>query len=393
MDEQRLTVLLKREEGPKLDFKLTLNLDTESDKKEFAKDICAIANSRGGRGYLIIGIADKNKEIVGINPKAIHEEQIQQIISYRCDPPIPVRVDVIPYQEKNIGLITIFKSQQRPHQTRHQGTFYIRRGSTTDIAHREEVAAMMQDVGLILPEAMPIHQATLAEIDSGKVNKLLNKFNISPEQAQSYHWESMGIIKHDPEIGKFIPTLGGILLFGQNPQKFLPHSVIKIVDRITYRNHKKGPKTSVKYVSGTLLEMLEKTETYLKQILKDHTYPFLPLRETLCNAIVHRDYLIYSHNITLLIQENMIEISNPGTILDETYLKNLDNEFNPPIRNPWLFQKLMTLDEKQRFVNSGLGLEKIKESFENKASIKFINDKNRNLFRVQLPGVKHYRIK
>ena len=39
----------------------------ESGKKELAKDICAIANSRGGRGYIVIGVEDKTKRIIGIN--------------------------------------------------------------------------------------------------------------------------------------------------------------------------------------------------------------------------------------------------------------------------------------------------------------------------------------
>ena len=67
MEIKKLKILLKKEEGTKLDFKLSLDLINESGKKELAKDICAIANSKGGRGYIIIGIEDKTKKIVGIN--------------------------------------------------------------------------------------------------------------------------------------------------------------------------------------------------------------------------------------------------------------------------------------------------------------------------------------
>ena len=62
MDLQRLKQLIKQREGIKLDFKEILNLETESEKKEFAKDVMAIANSIGGRGYIIIGVKDKVKE-------------------------------------------------------------------------------------------------------------------------------------------------------------------------------------------------------------------------------------------------------------------------------------------------------------------------------------------
>ena len=81
MDSKKLLNLIKKEEGIKLDFKLKLSLENESSKKELAKDVCAIANSRGGRGYIVIGIEDKSKRIVGLaNNEVISEEQIQQII-------------------------------------------------------------------------------------------------------------------------------------------------------------------------------------------------------------------------------------------------------------------------------------------------------------------------
>ncbi len=47
MNENKLRRLIKKNEYEKLDFKLKIELFTESVKKELAKDICAIANSRG----------------------------------------------------------------------------------------------------------------------------------------------------------------------------------------------------------------------------------------------------------------------------------------------------------------------------------------------------------
>lgn len=63
MDMKKINILLKRDEGTKLDFKQRIDILIESGKKELAKDICAIANSRGGRGYIIIGVEDKTKKL------------------------------------------------------------------------------------------------------------------------------------------------------------------------------------------------------------------------------------------------------------------------------------------------------------------------------------------
>ncbi len=101
MDEKKLANLIKKNEGLKLDFKQMIDINTESGKKELAKDVSAIANSKGGRGYIIIGIEDKIKNIVGIDNMDFTEEQIQQIISSRIDPPVPVSLEILQYHGKN----------------------------------------------------------------------------------------------------------------------------------------------------------------------------------------------------------------------------------------------------------------------------------------------------
>ncbi len=123
-------------------------MKTASGKKELAKDIIAIANSQGGRGHLIIGVEDKTKKIIGVTPGTYDEERIQQVLTLRCDPPVNIRVEYLEHEEKHVCVITIFRSYKKPHQMLQTGAFYVRRGSTTDVARRDEIASMLQRVGL-----------------------------------------------------------------------------------------------------------------------------------------------------------------------------------------------------------------------------------------------------
>ena len=123
MDAGRIKQLLRREEGPKLDFKQTLHLNTEREKKEITKDVIAIANSRGGRGYILFGVEDKTKRIIGVDPGGFSEEQIQQIIYNRSDPPVPVRVDFVGYEGVTLAVISVIKSRHRPQQMLQTGAF------------------------------------------------------------------------------------------------------------------------------------------------------------------------------------------------------------------------------------------------------------------------------
>src|SRR3712207_1507655 len=165
MNRKKLLSLLKRREGVKLDYKLKLDLCMESGKKEFSKDICAIANSRGGRGHLIIGVEDKTKKVVGMDKNSITEEQVQQIISSRCEPPVPISLDFVEIYGKDVGVITIYQSNQKPHQTRDNGAFYIRRGSTTDTMRKQELITAFQESMSLNIELTPVVKSSIKDLN------------------------------------------------------------------------------------------------------------------------------------------------------------------------------------------------------------------------------------
>lgn len=384
MDLQKLKLLIKQKEGTKLDFKQSLNLDTESEKKEFSKDVIAIANSVGGRGYLIIGIRDKTKDILGINPQNFSEERIQQVISHRCDPPVNIRVENVKYKEKYIGVITIFKSLQRPHQMRQTGAFYIRRGSTTDIARRDEIASMFQEVGLISNELIPVYNLDLDVLNKESIQAYLEKMNLFPQKNMEKEvWNNLGIIRFDSETGRFYPTVGGALLFCDRPQRYLPYASIKI---ITFQ----GKKKITKIVEGNIIQMLHRCREFIDMYLKNIDYPKEAIFQSIANAIVHRDYMDITRDIVVLIGDNKIEVSNPGTLPKGNNIHTIMREINPSRRNNWLYHRLLLLDDENQFLRTGIGLQKIDKMFEGRGRAKFLNIEKRNLFKIVMPGLNKY---
>ncbi|QEK11931.1 transcriptional regulator [Crassaminicella thermophila] len=384
MNLHKLELLIKQKEGMKLDFKQSLKLDTESEKKEFAKDVIAIANSIGGRGYLIIGIKDKDKKIIGVNPEDLQEERLQQIISHRCDPPVNIRVESVKYKNKNIGVITIFKSFQRPHQMRQTGAFYIRRGSTTDIARRDEIASMFQEVGLIHNELIPIYNLNLKVFNRELINQYLKKMGIAKnEKMEESIWNNLGIIHFDSETSKFYPTIGGLLLFCDHPQRYLPYCSIKI---ITF----KGNRKITNIIDGNIIEMLNRCREFINTYLKDIDYPKEAIIECIANAVVHRDYMDILRDIVVLIGDNKVEISNPGTLPKGSNIHTIMKDNNPSRRNNWLYHRLLLLDNHNQFLRTGIGLQKINRMFEKVGKVKFLNIEKRNLFKVVMPGLKRY---
>lgn len=377
MTIQKLEELIKAGESEKLDYKQEFSLDTETKKKEFVKDITAIANSKGGRGYLIFGVADKTREAVGIGEKHPSEETVFQVISTRCDPPVPVRYEEVNYKGKKIVVLTIFKSSQRPHQILQTGTFYIRRGSTTDIARRYEIASMLQDNGLVCYETTPIRQASIDDFDYDMLDKYLFRNFSGDNKSNLLILESMGFITYNNDSKEYNPTSGGMLIFGKTPQRFLPSTGIRV---------EFNGKTTL--FDGNIPTMLDNIEKFIseKSLLKN--YPINAIYEALYNAVVHRDYWDTTRETVVIIRHKSIEITNPGAIWNTDGIINMENDIYPPRRNSWLYQRLLITDKKNRFLNSPIGIRTLNDSFDKYGlKVKYINLVKKNLFKVVLPGI------
>lgn len=380
MTIQKLEELLNKEESEKLDFKLVFHIDLESNKKEFAKDVCAIANSKGGRGYIIFGVKDKTKEIVGVSIRDNDEERVQQLAASRLDPPVPVRLETVEYQGKTLAVLTIFKSAQRPHQVIQTGTFYIRRGSTSDMARRHEIAAMLQENGLVSWEKILLRGATLESLDWKLIRGHIAK-NLKITNPKSLLLlEGLGVVGRDTTNGQLYPTMGGILLFGKDTPYFFPSAGIRIE---TPQSHT--------CLEGNIPCLLSQSRAVLDPIFQKGDYPLQAVNEALYNAIVHRDYWDSSREILVYLSSKQIEIINPGAIWRVEGQLRIDDEFVPPRRNQWLYQRLLFLEQRGHFVADTNGLGYVKRCFADENAVKFINLPRKNLFKVVLPGLPYLK--
>jgi predicted HTH transcriptional regulator len=373
LDADRIRQLLRREENPKLDFKATLHLRTEGEKKELTRDVIAIANSRGGRGYILFGIEDKTKKPLGIEPKYFNEEQIQQIIYNRSDPPVSVTVEFVEYEGVNIAVLTIFKSHHKPHQMLQTGAFYIRRGSTTDIARRSEIAQMMQENGLQTYETVPLLKAKMEDLDKELLQEYFSNLKVCDDTPNIFLIEALGFIS-EIDNGEYSPTIGGMLVFGKNPSLFLPQCYVKLISS-----------EGITHITGNIYSMMHQSLELIRNIISDDTYPFDAVEESLANAMLHRDYLDVARGILIDITDDFIEISNPGALVAGNITLKYMRDKNPQRRNPWLYQRLLILDYKRHFIKAGTGMLSMKEAFADRGKVKFINLGSRNLFKVVFP--------
>ena len=113
-------------------------------------------------------------------------------------------------------------------------------------------------------------------------------------------------------------------------------------------------------------------------------YPIQAVIEAVKNAVLYREYFDLNKIIEIVIDKNKIIISSPGEFIGEN-IKGQRTNYNK--RNIWLYEKLISIDEKKRFLNSGRGFTIIKNAFKGKGKVKFINSRAEHSFKVILPGI------
>ena len=365
MNKKKLLSLIKQREGTKLDFKLQIDISSESGKKELAKDVCAIANSRGGRGYLIIGIEDRTKRIIGINKlKSLDEEKIQQVVSSRCEPPIPITVEIVNIEGKDIGIITIFDGGQKPYQIKETGAFHIRRGSITDIMRKSELVAAFEENQLMTVETCQMINSSAEFLNMDLVARYFkNKGIIVNKENESFLLQSAGITFLDKRTRKVRCTFGGLLVFSDNNSICIPHNTIRIM------------------INGNLLSMIDIVEKEMYTLLPSK-YPVYAVMEAVKNSVMYREYSKIDKIIEIILTKNSIIVISPGQLVDRN---NIFGDMGYSKRNMWIYDKLISLDEGKRFINDGNGIVRIKEAFKGKRKVRLINSTLEDCFKVILP--------
>ncbi|AKA71646.1 helix-turn-helix domain-containing protein [Clostridium scatologenes] len=381
MDRKKFLNLLKKSEGIKLDFKQAIEIETDSGRKELAKDICAIANSRGGRGYLIIGVEDKTKKVLGIDNVNFSEEKVQQIVSSRIEPPIPISLEFIEYEGKKVAIINIYDGPQKPYQIKDNGAFYIRRGSTNDTMRKQEIISSLQENLNLNIELFPIPHSDLKCIDTEIVDRYFFSQGIEVNDENRVElMENASIIHMDKDSGKYMATLGGILIFSRKNNVYISHNMIKIINRTS----KSLYETII--IQGDLLSMLDESEKFLQKILPK-AYPIESIYEGIRNAVLYRDYTMYYKEIEIIVDFNSIVIASPGILVKGTN----KNSINYMRKNMWIYEKIIALDKKGRFVKNRTGFNRMQKAFKNKGRISLINVIKDGEFKVIYPGIKKFK--
>lgn len=157
-------------------------------------------------------------------------------------------------------------------------------------------------------------------------------------------------------------TLNAALLFCPYPQAFFPQLCITAVaipgEEMGTLSDEGERFLDNQRIEGNIKEMVMQAIQFVKRNMKTSTiinhktggrtdreeYPVVAVREAVVNALVHRDYSVYTENIPIQINmyQNRLEIISPGGLYGRIKVDEL-GEIRPDTRNPFLATKMEML--------------------------------------------------
>ncbi|HMT54842.1 MAG TPA: ATP-binding protein [Saprospiraceae bacterium] len=350
-----------------------LLLDMESDliertisirENKLGPAVCALSNDFPNHkkpGYILLGVKDDGK-LAGMKWS---DEELQAIGNVKTNgnvlpQPSMVVSQIFKYQDGEVVVIQVTPSPYPP--VRYDGRCWIRIGPRMDKATVEEEknlierrASYAKTYDLVPALGASIEDLAIEYFKSSYLPAAIDKDTLR-ENGRSIEQQLASLRFF--EIKELCPTNAGILLFGLNPEFYIPGAYIQYV-RFNGEEMNSDVEFEKKF-SGALITELNSIDDFIKNnIIKERpvktdsfqeetvrNYPYWALRELLMNAIMHRNY---ESNSPIYIYEfsDRIEILNPGGLYGDVNAQNFPNTSD--YRNVVVAEAMKTLGYVNRF--------------------------------------------
>lgn len=315
-------------------------------EEQLAKEVVAMANFQGGR--VLLGVEDDGT-ITGIQRDDLERWVMDTVFGRYVHPMIipfyeEVRID----EELRVAVITVSQGTTKPYvlQSKNREDAYIRAGTTSRLATREQQARLFALGGMLHSEALPVSGSALEDLRLDRLSDYLRtviRESSLPSTDEQWHQclGNLGFMAQR-EDGSAVCTIAGLVLFGLTPRKHMHQAGIRwmafeaedksytaLDDRLL-----DGPLVPLgsgastgdhgvleKGLIDTLIDYSMRpfisdesldANTSLRRVRK-WSYPVEAVREAIINAVVHRDWT-RNEEIEIVGYSDRLEVLSPGAL-------------------------------------------------------------------------------
>ena len=318
MKKEAISKLIHSGESETVEFK-------ENFDKETVETVSAFANTKGGT--ILIGVSDQGK-IKGVHTGKSTLRNWSNRISQSIEPKVAVTPDSARIEAKEIALIHVEESRIKP--VSYKGRYFKRVGATNCRLSWEDITNMvLESVGATWDE-LPELRASMEDIDTEKIGHFIKLCNEAGRRPIPEKEKPIDFLQKLKLLKNGHPTRAAILLFGKDPQEFYIPAILKVG-----RFRPGNIIVDDREIRGTVFDQVEEAMLYFRDRLQTKfeftgepqrkviwEYPLEALRETVINAVCHRDYM-KSANTQIKIHDDHILIWNPGKLSSGLTLEQL----------------------------------------------------------------------
>ena len=358
-------------EDQKLELKLELT-------KDIKKEIVAFANTNDGTIY--IGVDDDGK-VIGLKHAEKDLEALSGMIreGIKSDLTLYTKIYIETIEEKDIIVVKIYEAPNKPYYLADKGLkssgVYLRHGNVSVQASEEIIKKMLLDSS---NNSFENNVSNLQNLHFEYLINLFEKHNISIDNNK---FKTLNIINSDNKY-----TNLGLLLSDECPYS-IKCAIFNGNNKLEFKDRKEFEGSVLKQANEVFeyLDMFNKTKGKIVGLERIDTrdYPEYALRESLLNAIIHRDYN-FTGSILISLFDDHFEITSLGGLVKGLNIEELYNGVSQS-RNP----KLANVFYRLKYVESfGTGIGRIVESYENYEKKPLLLS-SENLFKVTLYNVNY----
>ena len=307
--------------------------------EQLAKEIVALVNFQGGR--ILLGIED-NGVISGLQ-RSDTEEWVMNVAADEVHPfVLPFYEEVDTGEAGRVAVLTFPQGNSKPYVRRYNGAeeVFIRVGSTSRLATREQQMRLYEIGGMLHTEALPVSRTSSSDLDRVRIENYLKDIIRDPElpgdspQAWEDRLANLGFLV---EPGGLC-SVAGMVLFGKQPRRHLRQAGLRVfafsgktkeyqarldlimdaplVARFDVRDEGRyviDDGLTEKFLQAIEPFITEEPNRITSGLRRDKSwlYPIEAIREIVINALVHRDWT-RSVDIEVGLYEDRLEVISPG---------------------------------------------------------------------------------
>ena len=336
MNKTDLLDLIRNREDSTVEFKRD---DIHPDR--LAKEISALLNLEGG--HVVLGVEDDG-EISGLarNREEV-ERWVMDIARENIQPAVIPTWSCVTLEDKRIvGVVGLpIDAPGKPYKAKRGGAWvtFVRVGSTSRPASREEEARLFQAARLVRHDTTSVPGTTFDSLDR---DRLENYFAVvlkrdmpgTDQRAWRRTLANIDLLGGDEETAR--ATVAGLLLFGEYPNRRLPQAGITAA---AFEGRDKQYHTiDEELIRGPLVSLLSRRKATVQKGVIDRAVDFVArnmgtaawleggrrrrkkafptdaVREAIVNAVTHRDYTFVGTDVEICVYSDRLEVISPGRL-------------------------------------------------------------------------------